>query len=964
MKFTGTRADAYETLKISRRSKAITKETYEAGLKRLNQLEKAAEKRAAAKEAKEDKAFLEKLAQQQATAALRKIKAKEKRKAKADERIIGVFKVPVGAATEEDAVLAISKAAKDVFQAILKVNGVIRRRKFFEFTDESDSLRHTIMRMQFYYWVGSDGDTIFDATKDGDPLKSSDTIEVILQRPTEKLSGKSVGKQKFAEGHRNCVAEPLARMYDRAAEVGIANGVASKDTIKKNRQRARACRAYGLQYPDGIPEGAPMERMAQIAKRRIIIHDVLSGIYTTYNEKSPSIAKFTNTREGHVDVGHISFDDKPEIVSAERLQEIIDEHGTEHYMFEGRDGKERMIRSARGCWAIQDPLFDMFKRQTDANGIALFGIDAVRYPKQTNWLHSAVLIQAAPVQLQEGVIGSHIDMEKAYTQHSLTSYYRGFPAMIHQWRRLAGIEDVRKFVDSHFGLYRFQVKENPDPVLRRLGLTGNHILPGPELLYYIDRGLVVELLSGVFCSSFDMKWNPEMFEKGHMKDGQEIKPYALWAGILSHDKPNKQYHFKGTKEWADHLSSLFGIPNVWYDSGKITLRRPKAMNHTRHHILAFIASYLRINTLETIQKIGEDNVIGIQMDGIFLKAPVDEMPPAFRVKEYAEPKFAETTVWFDDKSDIDDSTWPSLPDEMLLSHCILAGQGGSGKTHFILAQEEGKDSPWHDLMYVVPQHDLGKDKKGEMGANYRTVAREAGIDCLSSAEQGRQSAVKLVDELTMIEGGNIDKMLTLYPHTLFFVAGDIEILPDGRLMWFQCRNGKPGMFSTIWTPPTSWGWKFFTKDWRSKDDEALKALKLWLRDRMRENFTDGGYDDAWKMMEHVVKTQKVIPRKQAVAMFKNGEDTWIAGTNAKSVRLIQEGVVSGWVCRAGEERGCKSLVDVPSWEKRGAFTTHSFQGQTVKTGKLFVSVNDAFEHAMIYTAISRATSFDQIVLVC
>jgi hypothetical protein len=965
MKYTGSRSEAFETLKISRRSKAIDKETYDTAVRKLNQQEKAAQARAAAREAKEDKAFLDKLAQQQATIAVRKIKAKEKRtakrKAKADERIIGVFRVPVGTTSEEPAVIAISNAAKGIFQAVVKVNGVVRRRKNIEFTDESASLRHQIMRLKFYYWEGSSGDTIFDSAQNGDPLKTSDTVEVILQRLTEKISPKPIGKQKFAEGIRNCVAEPLARIYDKKAETSIANGV-TKATIKKEQQRARACRNYGLLYPDGIPEGEPMERMGQIARRRIIIHDVMSGVYTTYNEKCPHIARFTNTREGHVDVGHISFDDNPEIVTAERLQEIIHEHGNQHFLFEGRDGRETAIRSARGCWAVANPVFEIYKRQADANGIGLFGIDAVRYPKVNKWLHSSVVIQAAPVQLGEGEIGGHIDMEKAYIQHSQSSYYRGFPAKIHQWRRLSGIEDPRKFVVDHFGLYRFQVKENPDPVLRRLGLTGNHILPGPELLYYIDRGLVVELLSGVFCSSFNMTWTPEMFEAGHMKDGKEMKLYADWSGCLSYDRPTKEFHFKGTREWADHLASLFGVSSVRYIDGKITLTRPKAMNHTKHHILAFITAYLRINTLEAIRKVGEDNVIGVQMDGIFHKTCEFEMPSKFRDKEYKDPTFAESTVWFDDKSDVDDSTWPILRDERLLSNCVLSGQGGSGKTYFVLTREEGLDSPWNDLLYVVPQHDLGQDKKAENGANYATVARTAGENCQSLAQLGRHPSVVLLDELTMVEAMTVDKLMVQYPHTLFFVAGDIEILPDGRMMWFQCRNGKPGMFSNIWRPPASWGWKLFTDDWRSKD-EQLKALKLWLRDRMRENFTDGGNDDAWKLMEQVIKSLKVIVRKEAVAMFKNGEDTWIAGTNAKSVRLAGEGVVSGWVCRAGEDRGNKSFVEVPGWEKRGSFTTHSFQGQTVKKGKLFVSINDAFEHAMIYTAISRATSFDQIILV-
>jgi hypothetical protein len=470
----------------------------------------------------------------------------------------------------------------------------------------------------------------------------------------------------------------------------------------------------------------------------------------------------------------------------------------------------------------------------------------------------------------------------------------------------------------------------------------------------LDRGLTVELLSGIFTSSFDLKYTEEMIE---------TKSYQTWAGVLGHDVPNKEYHFKGTKSWSEHLVSLFGEKNVLYADGCITLLRPKAMNHTKHHIYAFITAYLRINTLEAIRKIGEENVIGVQMDGIFYKECTFDMPAGFRVKEYKEPVFNEASKWFHDRSDIDDSTWSPLRDERLLSNCVLAGQGGSGKTTMILKKEEGMDSPWNDMIYVVPQHDLGKDKQQELNANYKTTCRIAGIDCVSLADQGRQPASMLLDELTMVDEDIVKKIIELYPNTLIFAAADIEMLPDDRLIWFQCRNGRPDMFSKIWTPPKSWNWITCTTDYRSKD-EQLKALKLWLRDRMRANFTDGGPKDSHAMMIDILTNNdlKVLPRKQAVPLFVPG-DTWIAGTNQKSSLLLKDGIVSGWVSRTGIDRGRKSFVEVAGWEKRGSFTTHSFQGQTVKKGKVFVSINDAFEHAMIYTAISRATSYDQIVLV-
>jgi len=153
------------------------------------------------------------------------------------------------------------------------------------------------------------------------------------------------------------------------------------------------------------------------------------------------------------------------------------------------------------------------------------------------------------------------------------------------------------------------------------------------------------------------------------------------------------------------------------------------------------------------------------------------------------------------------------------------------------------------------------------------------------------------------------------------------------------------------------GLKTFTQDRRSRDQE-LKDLKLQLRDVMRSVFTDGGYNDAQRVADWIAKHFNVLDYASAYQLFANG-DTWIAGTHRTNQKLLDNGVVSGYLSKQNE----KSVIPVDGWNKRGSFTTHSFQGQTVDSGKIFVSINDAFEYAMIYTAVSRAVSFDQIVFV-
>ena len=195
----------------------------------------------------------------------------------------------------------------------------------------------------------------------------------------------------------------------------------------------------------------------------------------------------------------------------------------------------------------------------------------------------------------------------------------------------------------------------------------------------------------------------------------------------------------------------------------------------------------------------------------------------------------------------------------------------------------------------------------------------------------------------------------IYKNTLFFVAGDVEQTEAGRL-WFQCRNGKPGQFSEIWDG-AGFNLKTFTNDRRSKDDQ-LKTLKLRLREEMVHVFTDGGHEDAQRIGDWVAKHYKVVDYNTAYKMVSPG-DTWIAGTHRTNAKLLANNVITGYLSKNNE----KSVEPVEGWEKRGSFTTHSFQGQTIEDGKVFISINDAFEYAMIYTAVSRATHFDQIVFV-
>lgn len=131
-----------------------------------------------------------------------------------------------------------------------------------------------------------------------------------------------------------------------------------------------------------------------------------------------------------------------------------------------------------------------------------------------------------------------------------------------------------------------------------------------------------------------------------------------------------------------------------------------------------------------------------------------------------------------------------------------------------------------------------------------------------------------------------------------------------------------------------------------------------IRDEMKRVFIDGDGNEDVRMKLWARNNLPLTSYEDAVEMFANG-DVWIAGTNETSRKLLEKGVCSGWY----KQGGFVSFEEKDGYEKRGSFTIHSFQGRTVENGKIFISISDLFEYSMLYTAVSRAVNFNQLVFV-
>lgn len=879
------------------------------------------------------------------------------------------FVIPVGTATNDAAVYQIARrvVGPTILRAVFPPSEGAPKGFTYSFENPPDtaSLTHHILLAGFYYPEGSDNPSIFEGWAAGGVeilWPAGQMVGVRLYRPSATLTPQTL-TQAFADGKRHCVISPLIAAFEKAL-----CAAESVSTEKRLKQRINALKKLETKYSNGVPEGDCMEEVARIAGRKIVIHDVLDNEYQTYYATCQKTFHFTNTRENHLDEGHLCVADKPERVSRDRMDALLADHRARgvFHMTEGLFEEVRCLRSAEGAWRCMTELQELYEEHNAENRLTEYGLNATRHPEANKWLRAAVIVNSAPVVLNPDLKPTlHDDLTAAYTQFKTTPRYVGFMGKIHQWRRFpdlmpiteADFAAIQEFVRQYpHAIYKFEVIHNPNTLLQQLGLRdgGKHTLPGPELLMYMELGLRVKLLAGVFGSRCDLSFSEQMIAKPH-------KAYQKWCGCLGHDNPNKKLTFSGSSRWADHLAALLGKDNVWFNKelGLISILRQNDNYWTTHHLFAFITGYTRMVMMEQMLRLRPGSIRKVVLDAIYHDDETVEFDARWNQKPIPLIIRNTNTTWgWFPPHEMDDTWMPVLDNDgtKKLRNCVLSGAGGTGKTHSVLT-----DTGFNDIVYVSPTHQQGQAMSQKYGVRYKTIHKMIGVEgCVPYCKEHASPFVIVPDEITMYGEGWMDKLLELYPQSLILPAGDIVRLPDGRVVPFQCRTGKPGMFPPVWKAEQVDNWLHFDTDYRAKDEE-LKALKTAIRGWMRDHYTDGEAGDALELAMWVYDNYKhrIVKFDEAVKMFENGTDTWIAALHYTNKRLLKNGVVSGYQTKDGQ----KSKTELKDGEKRGSFTTHGFQGQTITDGRVFISLTDGFEIAMLYTAISRAVNISQIVLV-
>lgn len=746
-------------------------------------------------------------------------------------------------------------------------------------------------------------------------LYDADEILIFKSSKVETLDLKQIFRDSKES---NCVFDAIRKSIE-----DHINFVINKKTKQNYESILRKSYIVEKEYPNGVPQDK-LKEVSEILGIKIQIDDIIGNEYLKFGGDQKRVCvRLRNLRKNHVE--NYSDKAKTTITQSEMKQLYMKlRDNKQHYLIKNGLQTIRQIETINGTFVDPDPLKTLYDLMNEQ--IKDTAVDALKHPNLNEFLKQGRIINSSVMKFKDFEENTKLyDMKQAYAKFEHSKYYEGFLFHIHQFRKTDKIHTI--------GIYEFEIVKST-PLSRMFGLSkGFHILPSPEIKFWRDNGLVLNITKGAWGSVGFLNFSDE-FVSSYNIDGKTIKPYQIWCGKLSmsDNYRNKTYTFRGDYEFAGILKNKYPDTIFWENQNEIQLSIPNKYVLTHHHIYAGITSYTRLNMLEQIVKMDINNIQAILLDGIyttepivnkiFVEKPILKSDWDYSYNWYNETDFNHDGLVYQQIECVNNSFYgqnivPIPESSKIVRNSLLTGGGGAGKTYSIF-----NDKGFIDVLYVTPTRELGE----KSGHNWITIHKLVGLKCQPYHTTNRIPNVILIDEITMIHDELIEKAIQMYPHSLILLAGDVN-----KTQHFQCRNGSPNNYWKIFQDFEDFDIIEYTNDYRSLTQE-LKDMKIKLRTVMQNIYTDGGIEDTRLIRKYLHQHYTFITLEEAIKQSTT-DDVFIVGTHNVKNKIPFE-----------------------------THTIHSFQGQTIDSGKIYIT-DDFFEYAMAYTAISRARYHTQIVFV-
>ena len=431
----------------------------------------------------------------------------------------------------------------------------------------------------------------------------------------------------------------------------------------------------------------------------------------------------------------------------------------------------------------------------------------------------------------------------------------------------------------------------------------------------------------------------------YQKEGG-VAHYCKWYGCLMKINEKERYNFDCKKIDFAQLNAYNTDATIRYnyhESAGIIEYDRKYQYHS-FHIASFISAYARITLLEQVLKFKDFNqIVSVVVDGIYYRGDV-EVGDLFADKEkkplnnninnceyvinhgYGEVNY-ETIGEFRENNKIE----------------VHLGAGGCGKTHAQLV-----DKGFVNPLFIAPSWKLARNKKSEYGIDSSVFFYLLDQDPDKWRPLMRKYSVFVVDEISMFSNQDKEKLLKKFPQHKIVFCGDIgyQLSPiDGT----DFEVGDLPVFH-------------HNTNYRCKC-KTLEEKLLFLRNVISKN------KNLIFSSECIIKNILKLDIIDSNQIDYKVEDMIITNTNNTKDKYTEKykHLDKYTVLENSRDWSNGDIIIGPKPEKvkcelRHGYTIYSAQGETAKH-KLFIDVNKMNSLKLLYTAMSRARTIQQIVFI-
>lgn len=783
----------------------------------------------------------------------------------------------------------------------------------------------------FIIWVNSD-ETIYTENPDA---------VIYIYEGNKKIKAEKI-KQYFKEGNVNCLLKPIFKWAEECKENSKSDSAKSRYNaiIKKLNKISDEVGNNGVSESEMIR----ISNDAQIdisIENAIVVGDNKYIVESKANKKPLKHFIMRNTKFNHVDINEFLYLNNIEFVSREQLYEIKNKLEEEkiYYEFKSDLNGIKSINTLEKTWCLSNEFMELIREMEMETGLNECYIDDIDDKELSEFVkmgthYNATIDFVDNPKLNKDI--KHIDMKNAYANYKMCDYYEGFLGKITDWRKTNKIEGVGLYQISNLNIGdKLQFWNNKMKIY-----YDNNIYPSAELNWLKNNGATFDITYGcwgVKTIDFDMNDYDFLFEK---YDG--IKGYAKYVGMCDSHYLTKKFSCYGDEELASTLSN-----SVYFKNNVITIEYPKSHNYHLGHFTAFILSYQRIQMLNQLLNMNQNNLIRVCVDGIYYTGEDPIINKIFSQKEKMTfENIAGNSYISNINFDILD--WNCGEYKKTYQKELYIGEGGNGKTHKNLI-----DKGLQKVLYLAPSWKLAEKKRQEYNVHSEVWANILTSDPEKYGSIKRRYNVFIIDEVSMMTEENKLNIFNKFDNIKLIFCGDIGF-QAGPFSLSDCipvkEMNKDG-FDIIYQENVNYRYKC----------SILKEIIYNVRQMIIYNRPNADVNTYVKSMFKKINNDEVkqmynindmiLSRSHEIKdkytdMFKHMNKWYIT----KNTRLYKNGQII--------------IGDKPdtTCELRHSYTIHSIQGETAEE-KLFINMEKSYDKRLLYTAISRARRAEQIILI-